>query len=426
MQLSVEECKWADIREDVCRANPALGKVLDDFSPGEKHGFIKAKYPYGVEILNKGKIQLPTNLGTVVSLDDPLVPARLAKKLRYSSVPIGLILAKALEVYFETDQRVMPSKIFKEGTFFGLWELFDRGATHSANIWSISSGARSLFMLPSISDERYHAKLKQKLGISEYAPKSMLSHVHVFREIAHAFRTIHQHDWECEILFFDDGWADYDEGNHAELKLRAHWLQAAWSQSLNCRSQMDYSVAWEMFSKEISRKHWKVNPYIINTIKHFIAIAEGTFPGFAPATDDSCAPVSIIQQAYIDHYLLKKYSPLIIQPSYIKNIGDYVYYSLTLPTLLEWAPKAMASASIMGEQKELKKLINLFVKATGRNDLHLDYFHCEKDQLKEVRHSSEILIDDPRMQYLESFPNNKEFCENSAFFKGCIRVQKVV
>jgi len=278
-------------------------------------------------------------------------------------------------------------------------------------------------MLPRISDERSHARLKKNLCISEYAPKDMLSHIHVFKEIAHAYNKIHGKEWTCDVLLFTNKWAECDSNNISQLKLRAHWLKAAWDQSLNCRSQMDYNVAWEMFSKEISRKHWKAKPYIINTIKHLIAITEGVFPGFAPALDDSCAPISIIQDAYINSYLLKDYAPVIMQPTHIKSVDKYVYYSLTLPTLLEWAPRTAMSASILGDLKDLKKLIELFIATTKSEGFDFEYFHSEDDQLKEIKSSGEIVLDDPRMKQ-PSTAINQDFCENSPFFKGCIRITK--
>lgn len=424
MKLAIQECTWDEVRSEIYNANPALAKMIDEFNPGKEYGFIRAQYPYGTSILSGGKIHLPTDDGGVVSLDHELVPQSISKKMAYSSVPVGLVTGNAMEVYFETEQRVMPSKIFYTGTFFGLWELLDSDIKHSPSIWSISAGTRSLFMLPRISDERSHARLKKDFGISEYAPKDMLSHINVFRELGNAQRRIEGKGWNCDVLFFTNKWAEYDSNNMSQLKLRAHWLKAAWDQSLNCRNQMDYNVAWEMFSKEISRKHWKAKPYIINTIKHLIAITEGVFPGFAPALDDACAPVTFIQNAYINSYLLKDYSPIIMQSTNIRSVEKYVYYSLALPTLLEWAPRTMVSASILGDLKDLKKLIDLFMNSTKSVGFDFIYFHCEEDQLKEVNHSSHIVMEDPSMKRLEQYKNNREFSENSPFFKGCVRITK--
>jgi hypothetical protein len=72
MKLETQECSWADVRDEVYKANEALAKMIDDFNPSKDYGFIRAKYPYGTSILKDGKIHLPTDENTVVSIDHKL------------------------------------------------------------------------------------------------------------------------------------------------------------------------------------------------------------------------------------------------------------------------------------------------------------------------------------------------------------------
>ena len=338
-----------------------------------------------------------------------------------SYMPLTFILNKSVEIFFESEERVMPSKLLSNGVTFGLWEAFDPTPDDFVRkVWNISAGARTIFMLPKIADAIAHARLKRHYGINAYAPKKLLDQHDVFYDLAH--HSANENAWYCDVLFFEGGWLEAKEDNMSSLKLHKYWLQEAWNQSYNCRTQMSYDVAWEIFSKEVSRRNWKPKPYIINTIKHLMAIGEGIFPGLAPTgNNDNNAPVNFIQHAYVNNYQIKQ-APIIMCPHHLKSRERPVYYSLSLPTLLEYAPQSYNLRSIMADMRELKTMMNLLLAATKVDKVNYEFFHSDEDQFSEIELASNMPQGDKNLlDYPKEFGNLK-FADNSTFFHGCIRI----
>lgn len=420
--MNIEELPWEKVKDEIWQANPSLASILEQFEP--KYTFIKARYHFGDKILNQGVIHLPTADGSMIPLNSDQVPESIRKKLSYSYVPLALILTRSVEVYFETEDRVMPSKLFATGTTFGLWEAFDPPPSEFVRkVWNLSAGARSVFMLPKIADGIAHARLKRDYGITAYPPKKLLFQNKVFTDLAH--HTPKKDTWYCDVLFFCNKWLEEHEENLSCVKLHKYWIHEAWKQSFNCRNQMSYDVAWEAFSKEVTRRNWKPRPYIINTIKHLMAIGEGIFPGFAPAGDSEvAAPIGLIQEAYMKSYMLKQYVPTIMQPHHLKDSDKPVYYSLYLPTLLEYAPQADNARSIMADMRELKMLMKVLLASTNTNEVSYDFFHCDDDQFSEIRNSREMPDEDKNLVDYPKKYGKLGFADNSPFLRGCVRISR--
>lgn len=417
----IKELHWKDARSHVKKVNEKLAKLIDQFGPNDRYSFIKAQYAYGSSILKKGVLQLPSKEGNI-PFNHASIPCKIQKKLNYSSVPVGLILTRSVEVFFETEERCMPSKFLETGSMFGLWESFDKTCpAFIQNVWNLSAGARTLFLLPSISDAIYHGRLKRKHGIQMYPPKNLLEHYKVFKELSNAAQL--DSPWECEILFFIDKWLEDHEKNLACNRLHKLWLMEAWQQSYNCRNKMSYDVAWEEFSREIYRRNYKPRAHIINIIKHLLAIGEGVYPGFSPVElGESAAPTSMIMRAYAHDYLLK-YHPFIMKPHHLRKKGECVYYSLSLPTQLEYTPQAKNSPSIIANLREIKSLMDILLGHIQDKKVSYEYFHAEHDQFGEIKRASEIPFGDPTFQSILNQHENALFCDNSTFWQGCIRIK---
>lgn len=418
--LNLEELCWDNVKEEVWKANPELSAILEQFPT--KHGFIKAKYLFGEKILDQGTIHLPTQNGETLPLDSPQVPESIRKKLEYSYVPLGLILSRSVEVYFETEDRVMPSKLFAAGSTFGLWEAFDPPPSDLIKkVWNLSAGARSIFLLPKISDNVGHNRLKRDYGILAYPPKKLLFQHNVFSDLARYIPS--ENKWYCDILFFSKEWLEEHEDDLNCLKLKKYWLQEAWRQSFNCRNQMSYDVAWEEFSREVTRRNWKPRPYIINTLKHLMAISEGTFPGFVSSgNSEIAAPIHLLQEAYMKTYMLKQYAPIIMHPHHLKNPDTPVYYSLYLPTLLEYAPQAKNPRSIMTDMREIKMLAEVLVASKRTQGVTYDFFHSEADRFSEIRSAIDMFQEDPHLSDYPKKYGSLKCALNSPFLRGCIRI----
>ena len=205
--LSIAEVKWADVRDHIHLLNPELAKTLEQCS--QQHSFIKASYYYGNKIFQHHNLNLPTESGAVLALDTEIDTETgseldsLIKQLNYTRVPLGLVLTKSVEQYYETETRVMPEKLFSAGDLIGLTEfLSPTQQTHSH--YFLSAGARSTFLLPKVADAIAHSRLKKDYGITAYPPKQLMQQSRVFADLAQHDQ--HKHPWQCEILFFSKNW----------------------------------------------------------------------------------------------------------------------------------------------------------------------------------------------------------------------------
>lgn len=416
-----EELAWDAVIDDIQAVDEQFAEIIRAIKPAKNFSFIKMRYQYGDFILKKGELHLPYD-GSTLPIGSHKIPDELKRKLGYSSVPMGLILNKTVEVFFETEDRCMPSKVFEKGTIFGLWEAFDREPSEFIKkVWNLTAGTRSVFMLPKISDTVSHNRLKRDYAVCAYPPKTLLGHHGVFTEIAKKARS----DWHCDVLFFTKDWL-MDQDNLLFVKLHKRWLREAWNQSYNCRSQMSYDAAWEEFSKELSRRNYKPRAGSINVIKHLITIGEGTFPGFIPALEDESAlPLALIQKAYKDSYSLKNYAPIIMHPHHMKKKGESVYYSLSMPTQPGYFAQTSAAPSIMGDLRELKQLIGILQNLTLDKMIEYHFFHSDKDAFGEIRQASDIPLEDRRFDAYFKKYQESWFCDNSHFWRGCIRIDSL-
>ena len=421
----VEELTWDKVRNGVTKANAQLAAIIDKFDPGKDHTFLKAKYRFGDRILDQGVTCLPLKDGGTMPLNHEKMPSTLKKKLGYGLVPMAFILTKSVEVFFETEDRVMPSKLFGEGTTFGLWEAFDPlPPEFLRKAWCLCAGARSIWMLPSISDSMSHSRLRRDCSITSYPPKTLLDHSAVFTEL-NKYADSKGEGWYCEVLFFCDKWLDYKEDNLACVRLQRYWLYEAWTQSYNCRTQMSYDVSWEAFSKAVTKKNWKPKAYIISILKHLMAIGTGTFPGFIPACDSEiAAPIKFLQDCYINHYLLKEYAPIIMSPHHLSDPNIPVYWSLSLPTQLEYAPRARNTPSVLSDMRELKMLMEVLFSSMKDNPIQCEFFHCEPDESSKIKPFSDMPMGDKRLMKYPSEYGERIFPFNSAFGRGCIRISR--
>lgn len=415
--MTIEKISWKEIRLKVKQVNPKLFNIIEEFNPDESYQLFKASYEYGDKILKDGEINIPTKGGQPVPLSS-FGDRYLTEQLSYRCVPLGLILDNSMEVFFETQSRVMTSKLYGSGTFFGLWELYDViPHAYLNHIWNLSAGTRSIFSLPKIADNVSHRRLKKQFGISADAPSDLMHQHAVFAELAKNANS----SWRCEVLLFGKKWSEQDSQNLNSVRLHNYWLRDAWQQSQNCRNQMDYNISWETYSKHLNAKNWKVHPLIINTLKHLIAISEGVFPGFSVANSDECAPISLLSNIYNEVYQMSKHPICFMRPHHLLNKDEMVYYSLNFPTILEWAPRNKKSGSIMDDLKTLKRVVDLFIE-TSETHLNYEFFHSDNDVFQEVQPIQNLIQTDLTFSSLER--GEKLTPSTASFFRGCVRVSQ--
>ena len=221
---SLIELTWDDVREQVKQVNPKLAAVIDLISPDSRHKLFKASYAFGEEILKDGLLQIPNENGKLVPLS--AAPNHIQNALSYNfySNPVSMVLSGSSEIFIISDNHTIPLySLIPPGKIFGLWTVLSSDRTITpAFIWDMTSGARSLFMLPKISKMKSHRRIAKELGLQREAPKNILEHWHVFKEVAnHVDFGMH---WSSEFLFFTKEW--FEGPILKDFKL--HLLETVW------------------------------------------------------------------------------------------------------------------------------------------------------------------------------------------------------
>ena len=429
----VEKLTWKQARKAVMAVNPELAREIDKLDPGDDYLLIKARYPFGCNILDKGVLHIPTQDGQVCRISDSNVDPKIKGELAYAkTMPIGVVLNRVIELYLTVYDRIIPFSMMAQGKIFALWSALEISeSAHLGRVWSIMAGARSLIMLPKISDVQFYKKVKREFGLRSQAPHNLLDQWNVFSELA-------QHPefpdpWFVELLFFTEKWMQ----NHKDekWKLFQHFLmKTSWHETAYLRNQVVTDFA---FSCALAEKNLKPNPYLTDTVKHLYSIGIGAYPGFVMAEDNLAAPVSSFQEIFSTVYNLR-YFPTMVHGGYFSASDPKkpCYYSLEFPTLMTFSPKSRQNSSKREDLREIAHLmtgIKAYLledklglantpieKWAKRTNYH--YFHTEPDEREAILDSSKIVGEDKTLEGEHKKYNDKAFCASSPFLRGCVRI----
>ncbi len=432
---AIEKLTWKQARDDVVKANPQLANEIDKIDPGNDFLLIKARYPFGATILDKGVLHLPTDNQQLLSIDNPDLDPEIRESLTYAqTMPMGVVLNNSIELFLLEGRRVVPFSLMRTGKIFALWTVLEiMQSAHLGHIWSITAGARSLIMLPKISDVTYYKKLKREFNLFSSVPKDFLDEWEVFKELAQC--ATFPEPWSVEVLFFSGKWLENQKDPKWRL-LRSYLMETAWHETAYLRNQVVLDFA---FSCALEAKNLKPNPYLTDTVKHLYSIGTGTYPAFIVAHDESAGPIRALQTVFNNIYSLK-YSPTMLHPGYFSAEDPQrpCYYSLAVPTLVVFSPKSKKITSKLEDLREIKhvmngistylledklKLVNTPIYKWAKN-IDYSYFHSEMDSRELILNSSEITMGDSMLvSELKKYPE-KSFCASSPFLRGCIRISR--
>ncbi len=439
--LNIKKVCWTDVRTSIKAINPNLFKILDKISPSKDFSFYKAVYPFGCQILKNGKFFLPAKNSELIDLADSRIEKNIREDLSYNfpTTPVFITLKKSLELFMTLHDRVIPYFLINPGNMYGVWKVLDKRANRNVShapysIWDITSGARSIFMLPKISEKNGHNRLQKEFNFTLDKPEDLRDHWKIFTAIASSENCTDK--WESEVLFFSKKWFEnLDDPALQEFTL--YLLDFNWACTEYWRSQYSWYLA---FSRIHSTRNITPNPYHADIIKHLLAISVGALPGFSPATNDDLGPITSFQKIYAETYRLPNWAPIIMQPqSYNMHSPTHpVYYSLQYPSAIELSPSANKRASVVEDAHMTCALLEKYLQdlASGRFNIdsttlqeiaHLvkfDFFHSDVKDYSKLRDNK--LLPKSDIAFLE--PPYKgiclEFPHNSTFFKGCIRIYK--
>lgn len=428
----IKVSNWLDEQTNIKAVNPRLFEILKACNPSNQHRFIKIRAPFGFDIYKNGGLFFPD--GNEGGLAYSHINNEIANLLSYSTSPVALILNKTVEIYIERpDGKVTPFKLFYPGDTFGEWSIMPAPKIIPRQPWgwNVRAGARTIFMPFKISDSQSFNKVKEKYNLKSFVPDNLFQHGQVFSEIAQKSND----NWCAEIVFFTKDWFEFEDENVGFEKLKTFFAEKAWKQFYYWSNRMIINFDWEHYISELLACKLKLNTYLLDTVKHLIAIGCGTIPGFR-ATDHTeiVAPTKLLKHTYVNDYQLKSYLPIIMHPSFL-NLNkktDAVYYSLQLPTLPDNVSKH-SFPSTMKLITELKLMMDIFFdvhkkwpKNTGQNDfndvIQFEYYHSDLDKFKSIQCTKKIFQEDNAFSIQsEEFPD-RTFPETGHFFRGCVKI----
>lgn len=417
---------WKDVRKDLVKVNPLAVEVIDAVDPGKDLPLLKVSYAYGEKILEDGRLSL---------LDQVEDNARLLDLISYSTVPLGLFLNKTSEAFIEMNDRVIPVFMLEAGNTIGLFETLNiLNGSKSNYLWEVRAGARSIFMLAKINNALWHKRLLRQFSISTETPKTLTDQWEVFVDLANSANA--DVDWHCDMIFFTKSWIDHlrKDQSFGWTRFREYLYWKCWMISSDLLDK-SFSTIWQQFSSSTITRNYKPRIYITDTIRHLISIGFGLITGFAPAIDESAAPVKFLKQAYHEVYDLP-HAPTIMLPAFASEDGVPVYYSLNYPNLLEGHPETNNIYNTISDLKEIKMLLqnmqyycqkklptnNKFAYAIQQ--IQFDYYHKILDKHADVKEASKIVEAD--QNFLEFAPGlqGKNFCSSAPFLSGCIQITR--
>lgn len=414
------------VKDLIEKANPLLAKAIETIPAAKQPPLILATYEYGDQIIKNSTTYLPDECGQLLPLSD-LKPSHFAKQLLgYSQIPVGIVINKTCEVYVEYPQQIIPLNCIHSGSAFGLFEsLADKQVLPSA--WSVAAGSRSIFLLPSISDFKYHSELKRQYGLSTQPPKHFKDQFHTFKELVARTET----KWQCQVVFLTKDW--FKNKTNDWLLFRNFLLELAWSQFHYLRDEHNQSFIWERLMAAVSAEKIKPSPYQLETIKHLTAIHAGCYPGYMPAPGTSTlAPIKLLQKLYVDAYGLNQ-APIFMVPQLWRlRHGDKraLYYSLAYPTVL-LGNHLRSPRGFIQEIHAIKQIVTLYeaVLSSYAEEhqqvrpplMKLNYFHPQSsDGIYDFNLLPEY---DERFMRLDQQFKDLPFPSHSAFGRGCIQIQ---
>jgi hypothetical protein len=437
--MNLEKLYWRDVKTEFFKLNQDLANIIDKLNPPDDCFFYKAEYPYGDLILDKGEFLLPVSNGKKHSLADPEVPEEVKREIGYNpgTYPTLMVLNHPIEQFITINGISVPYSLIFPGNIIGLSFVMKNPPTdniilskHGKSVWSMSSGARSTFLLPKICDAIGHKRLEKNLNIIVKKPNEIFDHWEVFKAISSESNL----KWNSTVLFFSRNWFKYAHTpewlpfKHYLYETYVHRIKNYWNNLMNIN----------MGLTEIHfRENLKPTLRVIDILRNIFAVAAGDNLGFQPAVDDSMLPASIIQDAYINLYKLRDYYPTVMQPAYYGRLNSNpVYTSINMMSIdnLYDVLKVHSDAQLIEEVRynfikyaEILKFdkISIDVDALYLSDVaknrNIEFFHYLRYQGTDLIDSKEISKLDKNF-ITNKYSNNQELAHAGTFIKACIKI----
>ncbi len=436
----LKQISWKDIRERIHNLAPHLVNIIDALSPDDSLPLYLATYSFGQLIGDEKHLYYPMNeqgkLGTIADLSE-----QIKADFAYAgnSIPMGMVLENSTELFIDDFDLCLPVKLQLPGTFFGLSrELNKQGSFHPSGVLKMSSGARSLFVVPSIADATRYANLQRDYRIKTRPPNTMQEQHTLLTELYNRSSSINDNTWSSTLLYFSGEWVEKMKNDNAWKAFKSYLLE---EERRTHNFFINQSFFELIFSLTQAKKNLKPNPYVADITSYLLSVTVGSSPGFVAASNEIAAPVKLFQKILLESYGLK-YSPLIMHPGYMRVLSNTdinnVYYSLNYPTTLKFSPTSRKFGRVITDLRELKHITNKFFVDLKNpssmckntlvykivNAIDIDYFHSKPDAHGEILLSEQLSNEDPWLCKNLLNDKNMPFADSGKFFRACVRISK--
>lgn len=175
--MGLTKHSWKTLAPYFKEVYPELADVINEISPPDDHSLYIAEYPYGALILDKGIFQVINERNCLVPLIHESISNSVKEDLTYTgTMPMGMVSKNSIETFFFSKKRNKPSSstLFTQKGFIALWCALEENQTYQAGpIWNVSSGARTICMLPKITDKIGYKRLNLKYQLKITPPQSL-------------------------------------------------------------------------------------------------------------------------------------------------------------------------------------------------------------------------------------------------------------
>lgn len=430
----IEKLTWDEARLLIQPVNGEFVALIDNIEIPEGCEIFKVRYGYGDFLLEDGVFRLPNSEGQPVCAKDDSIPEEVRKKFAYApTIPMGMTINKMLEVYLMSGSRVVPIALHSPGSIFALTGVlmpevsYDRGAH-----WYVCSGSRLVFSTSKFSERRRYNKVNRELGTGAQPPVELLDHFETFKALS---RSSVGDPWVNEVLYFTGEWVGKSEQRDA-LALKLYFFEKTWRGTAFFRNLF---LRDAIFSRLEALSNVRLDHHILNYVRHIISIGAGCLPGLSFAADDSAFPKTFLKNVLVDLYHTE-YAPTFMSMCYLNHdLRDPVYYSLLVPTLLDFKLRTLEIKSKSDELRDLQYSLKKILMTIQKEDLRIEhpdfpitkgasqtdysFYHYKEDQGHQIIDAGSLPLNDKALQRELLIYKDLPFCAEGRLHKGLVMMK---
>ncbi len=382
MHSFIKKLTLDESRENICKLNLELAKVIDQLPLQDEHALFMSRYPYGAQILYDGVMYFPNASGNLVSLNDKSIDKLVKNAFRdMRFFPMYLCSHHHIEVSFDYPNSNIPVSILSPGRLTGINDLDDTFASMIPHAWNWHSGVKTSALFCSENQEEIVRKICQELNLA-YEEISRFNYIDCDSIISKLVsnKIFKANEWYSEILIFPNCWHQ-NQDNPDWQPFYDVIKQMSWDRSKLWR----FRWIWDgLLARCVSGNE---NQLTVAFLKHLISVACGSFTGFTQ-TSEAELPYLAFKEFFKDLFGDRyEFKILCAKGFNYKNSGSHMYVPLLPEMLLDYIQIDMPQYNIAAEKRNLKNLFTKFFQNLKAIDL------LQETPLSNIKNHVEFIFD---------------------------------